>query len=268
MEDSTPATQDIVETTEDNMDLGNVERNSLESIESLDEGSIEHNNTGTSSSNGNTKKFAFYEFGAHATPFHDILESMHKLKDMYKRSGHHHDTDPDDEEAQKKKKSNTKTFSINDFQASQKFKSSNAKISKFRPAPLTWDGSFFPDAKMLKQLYRTPCRDPSGKVITSLGRDEAKGVPAWKPPEVDRNIPDPKFTACSHDFQVQLLKHMDEVIEKVEREYAKSTGNTQAHSNLKARMGADLNNLKQKRDKLKRDLAEIDRNNMTKEEHK
>jgi hypothetical protein len=92
-----------------------------------------------------------------------------------------------------------------------------------------------------------------------MGRDEAKGVTAWRPVEVDRSIPDPKFTQCSHEFQVQLLKHMDEVIEKVEREYKKSTGNTQSHSNLKARMGADLNNLRQRRDRLKRDLVELER---------
>lgn len=216
------------------------------------------------------KAFSFYEFGIHEIPFQDILHNLAIVKEQYranktqkaKRASasllENGEIDDFDETLPKNitMKSFTKTFSIRDYQETQRLKTTNAKISQFKTQVAPWDSSYYPSAALTKQLYRTPCRDPSGKVITSLARDEAKGVVPWKPCEVDRQLPDPKFTECAHSFQIRLLSHLDEVVERVEKEFLRAPSSTQYHSNVKARIGADLNNLKQKRDQLKRDLDE------------
>lgn len=148
-------------------------------------------------------------------------------------------------------------FDVRDFQKTQEREklTTSTKISRFRPKSPTWDGSFFISKNVQEQLYRVPCRDPTGKTIFSLDREQAKGVPAWKTPNSGKDLDPPSFTSCSESYQRMVLRFMDEVIDKVEREYRSMPENSQAKVNLKARAGADLNNLKQERERLLRDLA-------------
>lgn len=148
-------------------------------------------------------------------------------------------------------------FDVRDFQKTQEREklTTSTKITRFRPKSPTWDGSFFISKNVQDQLYRVPCRDPSGKTIFSLDREQAKGVPAWKTPNSGKDLDPPSFTSCSESYQQMVLRFMDEVIDKVEREYRSMPENSQAKVNMKARAGADLNNLKQERERLHRDLA-------------
>lgn len=187
---------------------------------------------------------------------HGLTDSYHDLKKEYK------DTHKLTDTKRAKKHQVTNMFDIKEFQKTselQKSNTKNNKISRFRPNEGKWDGSFTPDPRLMEQLYRTPCRDPTGKVFFSLGRDEAKGVKPWKPPQTDQDLPEPSFASCAESFQRQVLAHMDATIEKVEAEYAKMVETTQDKSALKARVGRDLNNLKRKRDKLRAELEEIDK---------
>lgn len=154
------------------------------------------------------------------------------------------------------KRTQKSMFDVREFQKTQEREklSTCTKISRFRPKSPTWDGSFYVSKAVQEQLYRTPCRDPSGKLILSMGRDEAKGVPAWKAPQSGKDLDPPTFTSCSESYQEMVLRFMDEVIEKVEREYRSMPENSQFKATLKAKAGADLNNLKQERRRLREEL--------------
>jgi hypothetical protein len=163
----------------------------------------------------------------------------------------------------------TRTFNIKDFQRTQEQTKRNTKISQFRPPQPRFDGSYYPDDKLLTQLYRTPCRDPSGTLILNLGRDETKGAKAWKTPQPDQDIPNPSFASCAETYRTRVLKHMDDVVEKVEQEYKALPSRTQEQSTLKAQVGADLNNLKQRRSQLKRELDDyVDQEIKRHQQHK
>ena len=192
--------------------------------------------------------FRFYEFGTPPVSFQDLLRSIKTMKQV--TGG----TSP------KKRTTTIKTFDIKAYQKTIDLQKSlptsykQYRISHFHPTTPKWDGSHMPDPILVKDLYRIPCRDPTGKVIFSLMRDETKLTPdqqAWKPPEHAKDLPEPP---CSFTFQLQAISHLDATIEKVEAEYKKMPQQTQAQSVLKAQVGADLNNLKLDREKLKKQL--------------
>lgn len=218
-------------------------------------------NLGTNTEN----RFYFYEFGATSVPLDDILNDLSKLKSTYnatrKLNGTLHLDSTIDEDDVNYVKPCTKTFSIKDFQKTQMSKKNDATLARFHRYPDPWDSSFDLNSELKKQLYRTPCRDPSGKLIRNLGRDDNRGGIPWKAVEVDRNLPMTTFDSCSESFQVQVVKHMDDVIARVEKEYASAPTKTQAQSNLKASLGADLNNLKHRREQIRVELARAAENN-------
>ncbi len=155
----------------------------------------------------------------------------------------------------KKTKSGTATFNIKEYQKTMydpylNIKSATNTIARFKPAPPKWDGTAFPSNELLKSIYRIPVADPSGKVITSLGRDLATGVKPWRPPESDRELPIPTVGNCSEARKRNLLSHMDFVIAKVEKDYNQMKGDTAQRSRIKAQIGADLNDLKREKEKL------------------
>lgn len=150
----------------------------------------------------------------------------------------------------------TRTFNIKDFQRTQEQTKRNTKISQFRPPQPRFDGSYYADEKLLGQLYRTPCRDPSGTLILNLGRDQTKGTKAWKTPQPDQDIPQPSFASCAESYRTRVLKHMNDVVEKVSQEYKALPAKTQEQNTLRAQVGADLNNLKQRQAQLKQELDE------------
>lgn len=147
-------------------------------------------------------------------------------------------------------------FDVREFQKTQeKAKlTKSATIARFRPKSPTWDSSFYVSKEIAGKLYRVPCRDPTGKLILSLSREEAKGVVAWKTPPTGGDLAPPNFASCSESYRRMVLEYMDEVIEKVQREYKAMPENTHVKATLKARAGADLNNLIQERDRLRNDL--------------
>lgn len=192
--------------------------------------------------------FCFHNFGYHLIPFHDLLESFNTLRKQC-RTGSSGASIGESTASKNAKKS----FDIKEFQRTKEVeaqKSSSHKISRFRPVELKWDGTMVPDKELTDALYRTPQSDPSGTVIFSVIRDEAKGAVPWKLPERDRDLPVPTLDACNPRLQQQILAHMNEVITKVEREYKKAPSTTQQESTIKASMGADLDNLRRQRDAL------------------
>eukprot|EP01039_Chlorochromonas_danica_P008400 gene8400-9259_t len=158
--------------------------------------------------------------------------------------------------ADRKSPSKDRTFDIKDYQRKQeeeRLKASSHKISRFRPVEPKWDGTLVPDQELLNTLYRTPQADTSGRVIFSVVREEAKNVTPWKLPERGgRDFPVPTLDQCNPRLQLQILAHMNETILKVEKEFEKSPVITEHDMVVKARMGADLDNLRRQRDKLAR----------------
>lgn len=186
-----------------------------------------------------------------------FVDHAHRMTNTYQQTynktlNSRQNNDDDDHEYEV----GTKTFNIKDFQRTQEQKKRNTKISQFRPPQPRFDGSQYADEKLLSQLYRTPCRDPSGTLILNLGRENTKGAKSWKTPQPDQDIPNPSFASCAEFYRARVLKHMDDVVEKVEQEYKALPSRTQEQSTLKAQVGADLNNLKQRRSQLKRELDE------------
>lgn len=118
-------------------------------------------------------------------------------------------------------------------------------ISQFRNSALSWDGSFMLDNDLRKEVYRTPISDASGTRIFNLGREITKGGQPWKPPQVDRILPVPGIEGCCGHYRDILLKEMDRKVKKVDNEYQKFKPKTDAERNQKARLGADLSNLRQ-----------------------
>lgn len=203
--------------------------------------------------------FTFYNFGYHLIPFHDILDSFYSLRKTYfshqKKSSSGSIADSKGDRASVT--SSKKAFDIDEFQRTKEMERLNGKmtkISRFRPDEPKWDRTSTPDKTLLNTLYRTPDSDPSGKVIFSVVRDEAKDATPWKPPARDRDLPVPTLDKCNPRLQLQILSHMNETIAKVEKEYAKMPCTTQAESTLRANMGADLDNLKRQRDQLLRHM--------------
>jgi len=197
--------------------------------------------------NGVKKKFAFYNFGGDDVPFDSILRTIKTLPNEFQyMSDNYHNIHRNQSSSTN---SNTQLdynrFSIKDFQKTHFDTKKNHTISQFKEKPIIWDASA-PDKELLDSLYRIPQSDPSGKLILSLSRDEAKGVKAWKQPEADRDFGYPDANSYSDSFRRQLIKHMEQVIKQVEQEHKKLPEKTQAQSNLKASVGADLNNLRRK----------------------
>jgi hypothetical protein len=163
------------------------------------------------------------------------------------------------------KASGTKSFDIVAYQKAIDMKKSlpnhskSCTIAAFHQKQNKWDGSFVLDSEIAKDLYRTPCRDPTGKVIFSLSRDPfipSKGKPSWKPPDATNDLPEPTFEKCAMSFQEHLLAHMNYVIAKVEEEYRKMPDKTVAKSTLRAKVGADLNDLKLQQQKLLKEIED------------
>ena len=205
-------------------------------------------------------KFSFHNFGFHPTPFSDLMSTIVTMRDSYNQnkaayeSTHKKNNISKTGNVKEKKATNyINVFDIRDFQKTQAKTHSNHKISRFREAPLKWDMSTH-DERLLKELYRSAESDPSGKRIFDLARDEAKGAKPWRPAEFDKDIAPPALTSLSPPFQQMLLHHMDSVVAQVEAEYERLPAKTQAQSELKAKVGADLANLRRKRDILRKDL--------------
>jgi hypothetical protein len=222
------------------------------------------------------KHFNFYDhLHLNFAPFHDILDSFKTLKSAYDH--HKEESKLADSRIRALTKShktsstgssfrnnqntnnNSKGFDIRTYQSTmfdpRTSKKNNHTIAKFRLDEPRWDGTAVPSDELQKELYRIPIADSSGTVIKSLARDLAKGK-KWAPPESDRDLPEPTFANCSESRQRIVLKHMEDVIDKVEIEYSKMKADTQDKSSLKARIGADLNDLKRKRERLVREIAE------------
>jgi hypothetical protein len=198
--------------------------------------------------------FRFYEH--EETPvvgFHDLLRSIKTMKQMI-ASG---TISPP-----KQRKKKIRTFDIKSYQKTIDLQRSlpssykQFRISAFHQKTNKWDGSRNPGDEVLKELYRTPCRDPTGKVIFSLARDLTipEGKKAWYPAESGRDFPNPQ---CSLAFQIPALAHLMTAIERIEEEYKKMPEHTQAESALKATVSADLNNLKMEKDRL---LLQVEQN--------
>lgn len=207
------------------------------------------------------QKFSFHNFGMHGTPFHELLESMTTLNNMYKRNTspvENSITKPQSVSPMKKKgKKDTvpNMFSIKDYQKTQSKCHKNRKISQFREAPLKWDISVYPNERIMKELYRTPVADSSGTSIRNLARDEAKGAKPWKAAEFDKDLPPPSIDHCSPTFQKMLLDHMDHVVDQVQKEYEKLPQNTPTENDIKVGVRADLDILIRKRLEIRKQLG-------------
>ncbi len=202
--------------------------------------------------------FSFHNFGYHPTPFSDLMSTIVTMRDSYNKTKElyqatHPKDGPRRTHTKKEFRNEASMFSIKDFQKTQAKTHTNNKISRFREAPLKWDMSA-PDEKLLKELYRTCESDPSGKRIFDLARDEAKGATPWRPAEFDKDIAPPTLSSLSPPFQKMLLQHMDSVVAQVQAEYDKLPAKTQAQGEIKAGVGADLANLRRKRDILRSDI--------------
>lgn len=123
-------------------------------------------------------------------------------------------------------------------------------IAQFRPKSPVWEQCLHPDPEIDKLLYRTPCFDCSGRSMSSVGRDEAKGCVVWVPPQVDRAIPNVSIGACSPTFRRQLEKHVERAAEIVEDQYSLMPHRTERERNARARVGADLHNLRSVRNRV------------------
>lgn len=207
-------------------------------------------------------KFSFYNFGFHPTPFTDLMNTFVTMRNSYNQTKAAYEATRKEgnlhlstgKSVCKKRSGNyTNVFDIKEFQKTQSKMKTNHKISRFREAPLKWDMSA-PDERLLKELYRTCESDPSGKRIFDLSRDGAKGATPWRPAEFDKDIAPPSITSLSPPFQKMVMQHMDTVVAQVEAEYAKMPAKTQAQSEVKARVGADLANLVRKREIIRREL--------------
>eukprot|EP01038_Epipyxis_sp_PR26KG_P004518 gene4518-6383_t len=147
------------------------------------------------------------------------------------------------------KKKSTKSFDIKAYQTAKFNKSlrGSSTIANFHPSPPIWDPSLYPSAELLNSLYRRPDPDASGKVITSVGRDREKDEKEF---QVGFGFPPPSFELCSTSYQKMLLRHLDQVIEKVSKEYEELPATNARLRNIKASCNADLYNLQQTKEKL------------------
>ena len=170
---------------------------------------------------GLEKKFSFYNFGGDDVPFDSILRKIKTLPNEFQyMSDNYHSINKNGSSSLSLLSSSSldyNRFNIKEFQKTH-FDSShkNHSISQFKEKPIVWDASA-PDKELLDSLYRIPQSDPSGKLILSLSRDEAKGAKAWKQPERDRPFNYPEATSYSHSFRQQLIKHMEHVVLQVEQ---------------------------------------------------
>lgn len=202
--------------------------------------------------------FRFYEFGLHPVGFTDLLRSIKTMRHVNQatNSPTRAQTAPSPSKSSLRK---SRTFDIRAYQKSidlQKSLPSSSKqyrISAFRPKTAKWDGSFTPNPELLKEMYRIPCRDPTGKLIWNLTRDEGKlpkGQKSWKPGDCPNDLPAPTFEQCSPSFQRQALLHLIQAVQRIEEQYRTMPDKTQEQSTLRANVGADLNNLRMERDRL------------------
>lgn len=129
--------------------------------------------------------------------------------------------------------------------------------------PVVWDRSVAVDSVLSKALYRIPCRDPSGKVYFSVTRDTRGGELAgeWRPNGKAKKgplavLPPASAATCSTSFRESLVAHTERAIEKVESLYKELPEYTERLRNIKARVGADLNNLQRARSKVIEQLHE------------
>jgi hypothetical protein len=199
---------------------------------------------------GGERPFKFYEFGVHPVPFTDLLDHLSEQKYEHHENLKKHPP---------RKPKPVKTFDIRAYQKTtmDHEMTMSKTVARFHPVEAKWEGTKTPDEQMLKDLYRIPFRDPTGKMIFSLSRDEAKGCKVWKKPEPGRDIPAPTFAQCSLTFQIQALKVLEESIQRVEEEYKHLPSNSVAKSTYKAKVGADLNNLKLECEHILKEIEEF-----------
>ena len=204
-------------------------------------------------------KFSFHNFGFHPTPFTDLLKTFTTMRNSYSEAQAAYESEHQATKARsrspkrKSRDSGNKLFNIKEFQKTQSKTRKNHKISQFRETSPKWDMSA-PDEQLLKALYRSCDSDPTGRRIFNLSRDEAKGTKPWRPTETDKDIPIPHITTLSPSFQKMLLKHIDHIVKQVEEEYKNLPEKTQVQSEIKAGVGADLANLRRRRQELYNDV--------------
>jgi len=123
-------------------------------------------------------------------------------------------------------------------------------VDSFRLPPPKWDNAMGMSYELSKLLHRKADRDPSGKFIRYITRDEAKGVTVWNPPiEFDRNFPPVSSELSSLSYRADLFQHIDELIDKTEKDYRQLPDNTDRLRSYKALVGRDLYNLQQTRER-------------------
>ena len=216
---------------------------------------------------GYSKPFSFYNFGESPPdlPFEDIIDKLKKstrTKVSSTRTKTISEEFSDFEEMRDAAGRTQLVATLSETQAmaerrkNMKKKTNEFKISQFRlPAvEVQWDASFYPDRELMKKLYRTPCRDPSGVVINGVSRDEAKGTVPWAPPEYDRPLPPAQSNLSNYPFQKQLLAYLTARVTQLEEYHFQLPQATLEQREKKARAGADLNEIRLVRDRVQRNL--------------
>jgi hypothetical protein len=126
-------------------------------------------------------------------------------------------------------------------------------IARFHLPPPRWDLPCSIDPLLRKALSRVPCRDPSGRVIFDLTRDARGGEIAgrWKPNgRALSALPPASSAMCSLHFRDHLVGHAAQTVDKVEALYNSLPATTERLRNIKAHVGADLDNLQRTRSKI------------------
>jgi len=124
-------------------------------------------------------------------------------------------------------------------------------VASFRSKTPSWDNALHLSDEVSKAINRIPDRDPSGKYIKFVTRDDIPGDITWNHPvENDRNFPPLSPKLLSPSYRKTLAKQMDELIIKAERDFVSLPSATDKLRKLKANTGRDLMNLKQERNSI------------------
>ena len=127
-------------------------------------------------------------------------------------------------------------------------------VASFRSKTPSWDNALHLSDEVSKSIHRIPDRDPTGKYIKFITRDDIPGDITWNHPvEYDRNFPPLSPKLLSPTYRKTLAKQMDELILKAERDFVSLPSATDKLRKVKANTGRDLMNLKQERSSIFQD---------------
>ena len=144
-------------------------------------------------------------------------------------------------------------------------KSKLRTVAAFRTNELKWDGSSTLDSHVEKEIYRTPCRDPSGIFYRNLGREPYRGDKKWKPTSVDTDLPDVTMSMLTDSFRTRLVVHISTIVTKEKYIFDHMPITTDAQRNAKAKHGADLNNLEMVKTELLDSIMQVEKEEKEKE---